>query len=160
MYKGIKDEYYKKTENLLYNYKTFKISILNMKEEIKNLKEEDGVKAIIYNGNTSSPTNKFSSSTEDTAMYITEKIDYLERSIKRMQGNVDSIDKSLNGLTEKERDVIIERYIEGRQWWQVAYNINYSERQCRNFRKTAIIKITISIFGDIAVLLPYDCHIK
>ncbi|MGJ0848168.1 hypothetical protein ACR77J_15870 [Tissierella praeacuta] len=147
--------YYKETEYLLYNYKMFQISIKNMQNEIESLEKEDGTSAINYSGVQTSPTNKFSSSTESTALSISERIDYLEHSIKRTKSKLDRIDKAIEGLTEKEKDIITKKYIEGKQWYVVAYNVSYSERQCRNIRTKAIKKIAIGIFGEVATSLPH-----
>lgn len=148
----IKNKCYKETEYLLYSYKMFKISIENMKNEIEYIKnEEDGLTAINYDGINTSPTNKFSSSTEDTALSVSEKICYLEHSIRRIESKLERIDRALEGLTEIERQVIKQRYIEGLQWWQVGYQVKYSERHCKRIRTGAIEKIAIGINGDKAI---------
>lgn len=147
----IKNKYYKKTEYLLYNYKMFKISIENMKDEIKYLEGEDGMTGIKYDGISTSPTHKFSSVTEDTVLSVSEKIDYLEHSIRRIESTLEGIDRALGGLSYIERDVVTERYIEGQQWWQVGYKVKYSERHCRRIRTGAIEKIAIGINGDKAI---------
>lgn len=144
-------DYYKETEYLLYNYKMFEISIKNMQNEIENLKKEDGASAINYSGIQTSPTNKFSSSTENTALSISERIDYLEHSIKRMKNRLESINEALEGLTEIERDIITKRYIEGSQWYVIAYHVKYTERWCKQLRSKAIKKLIIGIFGDKAI---------
>lgn len=151
----IVERYYRETEYLLYNYKMFEISIKNMETEIEFLKKEDGSRGINYDSIPTSPTHKISSSTENMALSITEQIDYLEHSIRRMKSKIESIDKSIVGLTETEREIIKKKYIYGKQWYVVAYEVSYSERQCRNIRNTAIGKIAIGIFGDIAVSLPH-----
>lgn len=144
----IKSQYYKETEYLLYNYKMFEISIKNMEREIEHLKKEDGSMGIRYDGIKISPTYKFQSIIEDTVLSVTEKIDYLEHSIRRIKNKLKSIDKALEGLTEVERNIIKGRYIEGQQWYVVAYKVKYSERHCKRIRTNAIIKIAIALFGD------------
>lgn len=151
----IKSKYYKETEYLLYNYEMFKIAIENMKKEIEFIKLEDGTKGISYNGISTSPTNEFKSITEDTALSKIEKIDYLNHSIRRIENKIDRIDRAIGGLTEVERNIIKDKYMRGKQWYTVAYNVSYSERHCRNFRRNAIGKIAIGIFGNIATSLPH-----
>lgn len=146
------DKYYKETEYLLYNYKMFEISIKNMQQEIEFLKSEDGGRGIAYDSIPISPTNKFSSSTEDIALSVTEKIDYLEHSIRRMNAKLESIDKAMEGLTEAEKDIIRKKYMLGKQWYVIAYEVSYNERWCKELRKRAISKMTIGIFGDTALL--------
>lgn len=147
----VKASYYKETEYLLYNYDMFKMSIKNMNIEIENIKKEDGAKGIAYDGVQSSPTNKFNSATENTALANIEKIAYLEHSIRSTEDRIESIDRTLKELTECERSIIIDRYIKAKPWYIVAYNVSYGERQCRNKRRDAIEKMAIGIFGDIAI---------
>lgn len=149
------EKYYKETEYLLYNYKMFEISINNMEMEIDYLKKEDGSKGLSYDSIPTSKTYKINSSTEDTALSITEKIDYIEHSIKRMQSKIDSLNKALKGLSDVEKDVITKKYISGKQWFVVAYEVNFCERQCRNIRTDAIKKIALGMYGDVATSLPH-----
>lgn len=151
----IKNKYYKETEYLLYNYNMFKIAIENMEKQIEYFKKEDGSKGINYNGVSISPTFKFVSDTEDTALSNIEKIQYLEQQIDGIKSKLDRVDRALEGLTRIERQIMQEKYMEGKQWYIVAYNASYSERHCRNLRKNAIEKIAIGIFGDISVSLPH-----
>lgn len=151
----IKEKYYKETEYLLYNYKMFKISIENMNKEIEFIKKEDGAKGISYDGIRTSPTHKFSSATEDTALSNIEKIDYLEHSIRKIENKIERIDRAIEGLTDSEKSVVLDKYLKGQQWYIVAYNVCYSERQCRNLRRSAIEKIAIGLFGEIATSLPH-----
>lgn len=144
----IKNKYYKEMEYLLYNYRMFEISIQNMQSEIDFLKKEDGTTAISYDGVKTSPTFKFSSITENTALSVSEKIDYLEHSIKRIRSKLESIDRAIDGLTDIEKEIIKGRYINGQQWYVVAYKVKYSERHCKRIRTNAIIKIAIALFGD------------
>lgn len=143
----ITSKYYKQTEYLLYKYKMFKISIENMNKEIEFIRREDGSRGIGYDGISSSPTNQFSSATEDTALSNIEKIDYLEHSIRRIGNKIERIDRTLEGLTEEEKKIISGRYIEGHQWYIVAYEVGYSERHCKRLRNEAIEKIIIGLHG-------------
>lgn len=134
----------------------FEVSIENMQQEIELYGEEDGTSGITYDGITTSPTHKFQSLTEDTALSAMEKIDYLEHSIRRAESKIESIDRALEALNEREKQVIESKYFKSKQWWQVASEVGYSERTCRNVRRIAIGKIAVGIHGEIAVLLPHQ----
>lgn len=138
---------YRKVEKLLYNYKMLQISIKNMQEEIEFIKNDYGIQGISYDGISTSPTNKFSSSVENTALSNSEKIHSLECQINIMQRDIEKVDRTLKGLTELERSVITEKYINSKQWWQVGSKVRFSERHCRNIRKQAINKLVIGVFG-------------
>lgn len=144
----VDEKYYKATESLLYNYQMYKISISNIEKEIEYLEEEDGSKALSYDGISTSPTNKISSMTEETALAVVEKIEYLERIIERNTRKVESIDRALEGLTWIERVVIEQKYILGKQWWQVGAEACFSERHCKRIRTDAIRKMVVGIYGE------------
>lgn len=139
---------YKETEYLLYNYKMLLISIENLKEDIILLKEECGVRSIDTEKDNLSKTYKFSSIVENTALSSMEQIEYLEMMVKKMEGQIESLDKSLEGLTLEEKTILTEKYIEGKQWWQVAYKVGYGERHCKRLRTEAIKKMALGIFGE------------
>ena len=138
---------YARVEKLLSNYKMYKISIENLEIEIEYIKEEDGLKGIGFEGISTSPTNVTSDITSDTVLSKMEKIEYLERTIEQNRRKVESIDKALEGLEDTERIVVIERYIEAKQWWQVASKVCYSESYSRTLRRKAVNKMVIGIFG-------------
>lgn len=140
--------YYKETEYLLYNYKMFQINIENMESEIEYLRKEgDGMIGIIYEGINTSPTYKTNSMTEDVALSNSEKIHFLEHNIERNRRQLEKIDRVMNGLSEVERLILQERYIEGKQWWQVAHKVGYSESHSKGIRKKAIDKLIVGIYG-------------
>lgn len=148
------DKYYKETEHLLYNYRMFEISIKNMQDEIEYLKKEDDVRSvggIRYDDFKPGPTFKITSSVEDVSLSITETIGYLEHIIKRIKSKLESVDRALEGLTDIERKIVSKRYIQGKQWYVVAYEVSYSERWCKQLRTEAIKKLAIGIFGDAAI---------
>lgn len=134
-------------EELLKNYKMMKISIKNLEKEIEFIKGDITLDGISYDEVVSSPTNKINSVVEDKVLAKSEKIHFKERCIQKNKKDIDAIDRSLKGLEEVERIVVVEKYINNRQWWQVAMKVKYSERQCRNIRKDAIDKLVKGIYG-------------
>lgn len=140
--------YYKDTEYMLYNYKMMKISIENMRNEIEYLNQNDGMAGISYDGISTSPTNECKSATENIALSNMEKMHYLERMIQRATLKIESIDRALEGLDKTERAVIEEKYINNKQWRQVAYKVGYGERHCKRLRTEAIKKMALGIFRE------------
>ena len=139
---------YKKVEKLLSKYKMLNINIENMKAEIEFLKNEDGQKGLNYDAISTSPTNEFKSATENTALANVEKAFYLERQIQKATLEIESVDRALEGLTHTERIVMVEKYIENKQWWQVASKACYSERHCKRIRMEAINRMIIGMYGE------------
>lgn len=144
---------YKRTEELLNNYKMLKISIDNMKQEIEEIKKEGdtGVGSIEYDKEKVSPTFKITSQVEDIAIRNIEKVERLQRRIEVTESKIQRIDNAIHGLNDIEMEVVQLKYIEGLKWWQVAYKIRYSERHCKRVRTDAIKKLAIGIFGEVEV---------
>lgn len=146
---------YSQIEGILYNYKLIIASIENNKLKLKNLELEDqeledGVSAITY-GEPGSKTNKFNSVTENAAIKNIERKEKLKRSIKKTirheTNQIKMIDNALEALPEVERKIIEMYYIDGRQWRDVALEVNYSIRQCTNLRNEAMENIILIING-------------
>lgn len=140
---------YKQVEELLKNYTMMQASIENMQDEIEYIKKEDGTTGINYDGVTTSPTHRFSSIVEDTVLSKSEKMHYLKHQIEGAKGLLERVDRAMEGLNEIEKAVIIGKYIEGLQWWQISGRVRYSERHCRRVRTEAIDKLVIGIYGQV-----------
>lgn len=135
-------------EELLKNYNMKKIKIENLEKEIEYVKEDNELKGISYDGVSTSPTNEVKSIVESTVLGNLEKIEYLEHLIKRHRIDIEKLDRSLEGLEEVERTVVVEKYINSKQWWQVASKVKHGERYCRTIRKNAIDKLVIGVYGE------------
>ncbi len=144
----IKDKYYKSVEKLLYNYNMLKINIEIMDKQLEELKEEDGLTSIPFNGVSISKTNKIHSQTEDTAMRKIEAEELLRKRKEKLENKLETINKLLTGLNDVERRIIVMYYIHGLQWWQIAYEVKYSERHCRRIRSEAICKLAVGLYGE------------
>lgn len=98
-----------------------------------------GLSACVISDIPRTVTNKFSSTTENNALYNKDAVS-LEREIKR-------IDIWLNCLDDEERFVVENIYINNRSYntvigrWHKEHNIIYSERRWKNKRRSAIKKI-------------------
>ena len=138
---------YSKVEDLLKNYNMKKINIENLKQEIEYVKEDTEMKGISYDGVSTSPTNEIKSIVESTVLGNMEKVSYLEHLIKRHQVDLDKLDNALEALEDVERTVVVEKYINAKQWWQVAIVVRFSETHARRIRKQAIKKLSIGIYG-------------
>ncbi|AYO30819.1 hypothetical protein D2962_09525 [Biomaibacter acetigenes] len=145
--------YYKATEKFLYNYNSLKASIENMKQEIEGMDYRE-ISAINYDKEPTSKTYAFYSITEEAGVRAADKKRLLEQRIKATEGKIERIDRAIEALNDTERQIITERYINGKQWWQIAYSVRINERWCREIRKRAVTKIAIGLFGEDA--MPKD----
>ncbi len=144
----IKDKYYKSVEKLLYNYNMLKINIEILSHQLEELKKEEGVKGVAYDDVKISKTNKFHSQTEETAINNIELEKLINKKKEKLQSKLDMLDKLTEGLNKVEREIIRMYYIEGKQWWQIAYEVKYSERHCRRIRSEAICKLAVGLYGE------------
>ena len=125
-----------------------KINITNMQKEIEYLEKNDGMKGLAYDGISTSPTNERKSSTENIALSNMEAITYLERMITKSTLEIEAIDRALEGLEEREKIILIEKYVKANPWYKITPLVFTEERQCRNIRKKAIHKMITGMYGS------------
>jgi len=75
--------------------------------------------------------------------WVRETIKMLHKQNKTLIKIKVEIFKELNRLTYIERVIVVSCYIEEQKWSQIAESAKYSERQCRNIRKTALEKLAV-----------------
>jgi DNA-directed RNA polymerase specialized sigma subunit len=128
-------------ESFLYNYKSIKLAIENLKMELENF---DGtvIGAIEYKESTGK-TNKFNSAVENKL----SRKETLKDRIKHMETKINQIDKSLAILPDTEREVIENFYIEGKCYFQFCNELRLSERTTQRIKNRALNKIIISLYG-------------
>lgn len=134
----------------LYNYKPNKVQLRLLK---KNLKEElDAVKdisAINYNQEKVSETNETG---DPTAEYLEKKEQIKERynkKMKELEEHIEIVELSLSLMTEREKKIIERRYIDGRQWTDIAIDedIDITPRSCRRIRTEALSRLIDMLNG-------------
>lgn len=142
MDKDREQDLYKKTDGVLFNYKTIKAEINNLDIEIEELQAEcDGVKAITYE-EKSSPTNAFSSSVENEILKKEKEISKLLREKKSKERLIRKIDNALETLEENEREVVRLRCIERLGWNKVSIRIDRDGDYCGKIKREAINKLS------------------
>lgn len=128
-------------ESFLYNYKSIKLAIENLKMELDTI-DETIIGSIDYKEATGK-TNKFNSNVESSFM----KKELLKSRIKHMENKIEQIDKALAILPDIEKEIINYRYIEGKNYYEFTYKVYKSERQCRRIKDRALEKIVVVFFG-------------
>lgn len=130
----MKDELFKKTENMLYNYTNIEAQI-----EIIDFKLKDiSVGAIAYEERTT-PTNEIHSSVETKTLKALE----LEEKKKQLLFKKELIDKTLKLLDKTERELVELRYFGVRKlnWSHIAAKMNLSDITCMRMRNKIINEI-------------------
>lgn len=106
-------------EKWLYNYKSIKAGIENLKEEYKVL---------------------------SNASYGTDvELALLDGRMKIMERKIEQIDRALGSLSNVEREVVNYKCIEGMYYYEFTHMVYKSERQCKRIKKLALEKIAIAL---------------
>lgn len=134
-----------KAIKLLEDYRIKEAKIEDLEQEIIFIKDNRDIKGINYDGVSTSPTNEINSIVENAVISSMEKVDYLEHLIKKEMVDINRIVRALEKLDEVERQIVADRYIDGKQWHVVARKSNYSERHCKRLGKQALLKISKEI---------------
>ncbi|ABR48559.1 putative sigma factor [Alkaliphilus metalliredigens QYMF] len=141
--------YYKSTEKFLYNYNALKACIENMQCELEEMGEGNhiGIRGLSVKEKTST-TFEFNSMTENEAINSIERKDLLISRIHSIKRKITRIDRAIESIDQNEREIIEKRYLMGKQWWEIAYEVKFSERHCKRIRNEAIEKIAVALFGE------------
>ena len=140
--------FYKQTEALLSHYKQLKMFV-----EIKQIELEEidyyAVPPITleYTGGGGGE----GSSTENAAVRIADKKERIESQIRKTNRKLERIEMALSTLNDTALDIITDRYINKKQWWQIAYNSHCNERWAKELRKRAVWEIAVALFGEAAL---------
>lgn len=133
---------YKKTDGVLFNYKTIKAEIFNLDLEIEELKEEyDGMKGMTYEEKTGA-TNAFNSSVENEIMKKEKEISRLLREKKSKERLISKIDNALESLEEEEKEIIKLRCIERKSWNRVGMITNRDGDYCGKIKRATVNKLS------------------
>lgn len=140
---NIEDEnLYKKTDGVLFNYKSIKAEIFNLQLDIEELQEEiEGVRAISYD-EKSSPTHKFNSSVENEVIRKEKEMNKLFREKRSKERLIRKIDNALNSLDIEEQEIIKLRCFERESWNKVGMTINKDADYCGKIKRTAVNKLS------------------
>jgi DNA-directed RNA polymerase specialized sigma subunit len=123
-------------------YKKLKAEIKSIDLEIEELHDSSniGPSGISYDEKTGA-TNKFSSQTENQAITLADKVTLLEREKRSKEREIEKIDNALSILSDKERQVLEIKYINGCRWDTVTYKLDISYQRCKQIEEDAVKKI-------------------
>lgn len=139
---------YKKTEHLLYSYKTLSAEIKNISLEIEEIKNDYiGCSSITYE-EKSSPTNKFNSSVENEAISreknIPEQVDSLNALKRSKEIQIEKINNALESLDERSAKIVKMKYFNKVSNKQIARVLDLTEQTICDL-KSKIINSMINL---------------
>lgn len=125
----------KQIEKNLRNYKSMIIALENLREEYEL--SQDTLQGVDTNKDNIQRSNMFHSDVEDAMIQLSE----LENKIKKTEFKIKRIDRGMQGLTQDERQIIWNYYIEGRRIYMFTGELGYSERTVKRFKAKALEKM-------------------
>ncbi|MDT8717620.1 sigma-70 family RNA polymerase sigma factor [Clostridium sp. 19966] len=133
----------KEVIEVLKGYRTLKAEIIALELDIEELHDEEnlGPEAISYQERTGK-TYKFSSSTENQAINLIDKVQKLENEKRKKQREIERIENALSILDENEKDVLEMKHLRGYKWDVITCRLDRSYQQCKRIESKAIRRIS------------------
>lgn len=140
---------YKKTEDALYDYKTIKSEVENLKLCIEDVeKEYQGCSAITYKEDVA-PTNKFNSVVENEVMQKEKQIQKLQSELSYKERLLVKIENAINSLKERDYKIIELKYFrQVKTWEDIGELMDLSGGHCRDINKKIVKRLSKIIFID------------
>lgn len=137
--------YFRRTEKLLYNYKTLIAEVKNIDIEISEL-EYIGSSAISYSEKTQS-TNKFNSVVENEVINRDARITKLKELKFHKENDIKRVENALESLDERSREIVKLKYFEKINNRRIAERLDITEVWLCEKKNEAINKISNIIFN-------------
>ncbi|MFX0548208.1 sigma factor-like helix-turn-helix DNA-binding protein [Hathewaya histolytica] len=136
---------YKRTEDILHNYKTIKAEIKNILIEIEDIENSyRGVKGVSYDDMPKA--HNISSSVENEIEQKEKKIEYLSQLVIKKENQIKRIDNALETLTDSEYKIIKYRYFDKISNRKLAEILDLTEQNTSIIKSKIINKISKLIF--------------
>ena len=118
----------KMAKKVLEIYRPLKAHIKVIEKQVK-LYENDGMKAISFDGIHSSPTNDVKSMVENIAIKNIEEVEKMQKEKETIQAILSTIEIAVNSLRDEEKRIIELYYFENKRlrFWQIGMVVHRSE---------------------------------
>lgn len=103
--------------------------------------ENDINSGIRSKNSISDKVGNFASNTADKEKELKLEIESLQKEIDEISANLEEVDIRLDALKNKEKQILIDYYIEGNTYEQIANKLNKTHRNIQEIVKNAIEKI-------------------
>lgn len=141
---------YCKVEGILYKVPQLKIEIENLKIDLEEIREYEGIRGASDNEKAGSPTYAITSSVETEALNRIEKLaereDHIKRKLAYKERELQRIENALSVLTEGEKLLLELRYFKRYSVDRVCEILDISERSFIRRRKDIIVKRLIPLY--------------
>lgn len=149
-YDELRDECFKFTEKLLYEYKHMKSHIEQLEYLKNSIKSEDNItmRAITYDDIKVSPTYKISNVVRDGVIDSVKVSQEIEIDLYHEKSLLKKIDKAINNLDSVRKEIIKLRYFDKIEWNIMVTKVHGDEKTLRKYKKEAVTSIAIELFGS------------
>lgn len=140
--KEVEDKF-KKTEARLYNYKFIESKQATLENQKKIIMLNDGSAAIRYDKTLTSATNDVNSIMEDIAIDNLEEIEDINKKIKLLQIEKDTIEIALTQLSDEEMELFRIKYmsLDKKSVYQISKEMNIEKNTIYEKRNQLINKV-------------------
>lgn len=130
----------KEVERIIREYKKKKARIDILREELESL-EATGVSALNFDYRPEKYEIKMVKPTEDEALELNEIKDRVNKRILVLEKQIKIVEKSIDALSDIEKEVIYNKLILAKPYWMVCADIHISERTAKRIKKSALEKL-------------------
>ncbi|WP_027406178.1 hypothetical protein [Anaerovibrio sp. RM50] len=149
------NDYVSLTKRYLKNYNQFKVSVENMKEDIRSLEESIekslNVSAPIakYGDEPSGGTGELNSveRAADQLVQMKNRLCVIKTDMNELSKRILKIDRALSGLKKRDAEIINERYFYGCSWEQIGDKHCCTAKWARDCGGEAVKQIAFMMFG-------------
>ncbi|MBU5308762.1 hypothetical protein KQI18_13425 [Clostridioides mangenotii] len=135
------------TIDLLKGYRELKSHLDELKRLKEKIKCDYTAKAITYDKEKVSTTNKISKEVEEEVIRTLCKIEELENEIEEESNLITKIDRAISNISPIHKEVIEYKYMDCLSWDEIIDKTCYSERALKYKRSEAVKSIAITLFG-------------
>lgn len=136
------------TVDLLKGYRELCLHLGELNRLKIKIKCDYTAKAITYDKEKVSTTNKISKEVEEEVIRTLCKIEELENEIEEESNLITKIDRAISNLSPIHKEVIEYKYIDCLSWDEIIDKTSYSERALKYKRSEAVKSIAITLFGS------------
>jgi len=132
------------------NYTFIKVSIDNMRYAITHDFEPRGLSGLSYDRDVVQ-TSTITSETESDGIRLADSKTKLERELKVNESLIKKLDRCIESLPPKHRELITLKYIRCKSGKEIADEMGYSVSHCKRIHQGAIYKMSVGMYGLRAV---------
>lgn len=132
----------KDIQNILYEHKFNIKKLENTRLEIERIKAEyQGISGLAFDGEGGGGTNAISRRVENEVMKKIEHVEKLQATVRLLEIRIEQVNNALEMLDEIEKHIIILRYNNNMDMYDIAEEVGYAYRTCTKYHKAALEKI-------------------